>query len=118
MNLRKATYTQNGERKVSKKAYADFFDHNGVRRRMPLFASEKNSAEALRAIRRLVSVRASDDVLTPELQRFVENTLPRIRQKLVDWEIIDSSLLTTSQTLAELVDEWAETLLGNGVGED
>src|SRR5688572_26885643 len=99
MKTRQVTYTENGERRKSKKLYADFYDHAGIRRLLPLFEDEKNSTEAARGIDRLVSIRASDALPTADLRRFIENTLPRIREKLVEWHIVDAGLVTTTQLL-------------------
>ena len=79
-----AKYTKNGVSQRSKKLYADFYDHTGTRRMLPLFADQKNSNEAGRCVERLVSVRASGDVMPLELVRFVENTRPHIRDKLAE----------------------------------
>src|SRR4051812_19957593 len=90
MTLRQQRYTaKNGERRKSRKYYADFYDHGGVRRALALFPDKKNATEAARAVQRLVHVRASGEMIPPELHRFIANTKPVIRQKLADWGIID-----------------------------
>jgi integrase len=115
MTIRHVTYTKNQERRKSKKLYADFYDHNEVRRKLPLFVDSKNSDEAARAIERLVGIRASDNVIPPELRRFIAITLPRIRDKLVEWNIIPSSFANARQSLDELVDLWKKSILADGV---
>lgn len=105
MTVRKATYTQNGDRRKSKKFYASFYDHHNVRRMLPLFVDSENSKEAARAIERLVNIRASDDMPSQELRRFIANTLPRIREQLVAWDIIDASLVCSTELLEELIDK-------------
>ena len=104
--MRKAKYTANGQTRESKKLYADFYDHQNIRRMLPLFADPENSKEAARAIDRLVTIRASDDAPSLELRRFIENTLPRIRKKLVAWDIIDASLASSTELLEELILKW------------
>ncbi len=115
MKIRKAHYTKNGESRVAGKLYGDFYDHCGIRRRIPLFDDQKNSLEAARAIERMVSIRASGEMLPPDLRRFVENTLPRIRDKLSEWHIVDPGAMSGVQSLDELVDLWEKSLADTGV---
>lgn len=115
MKTRRVTYTENGERRKSKKFYADFYDHAGIRRLLPLFEDEKNSTEAARAVDRLVDVRASGALPPRELRRFIENTLPRIRKKLAEWNIIDAGLVSTTHLLDDDIKLWHKALIADGV---
>ena len=114
MKLRHMTYTEGGQRKLTKKLYAVFADHNGVIRKLPLFADRKNAAEAARCVERLVGARASGDGASPELSRFIENTLPSIRAKLAEWGIIDAARTAAGKSLAEHLDDWAAFLGAKG----
>lgn len=118
MKVRRVHYTQGGVSKLAATLYADFYDHQGVRRRMPLFEDKRNSDEAARAIEKLVNVRACGDVVPIELRRFIESTLPQIREKLAEWHIIDGGLVVSSQVLDELIDEWKTDLLAEDVNTE
>ena len=118
MKIRRGSFTKNAIARKTKKLYARFYDHNAVRRNLPLFQDEKNSAEAARAIERLVNIRASGSDLPPELQRFIENTLPTIRNKIAEWGIIDSTRVAAVKTLAEHTCDWKTFLLSKGNGAE
>src|SRR5687767_13308824 len=90
MTLKQQKYKdREGRLKKSRKWYADFYDHRGIRHALPLLADRKNAQEAGRAVEHLIGIRASGAMLPPELHRFIENTTPAIRQKLAAWGIID-----------------------------
>jgi hypothetical protein len=114
MRVRPVAYTENGEKKLTKKQYAVFADHNGVVRKLPLFVDRKNATEAARHVGRLVAARASGDAPSPELSRFIENTLPSIRAKLAEWGIIDAARTAAGKSLAEHLDDWAAYLRAKG----
>lgn len=118
MKLQHGSFTKNSIARKTQKLYARFYDHNSVRRNLPLFQDEKNAAEAARSIERLVNIRASGSDIPPELGRFIENTLPPIRDKLAEWGIIDSSRVASVKTLAEHTMEWKEFLRSKGNGAE
>ena len=114
MKVRPISYTENGAKKLTRKLYGVFADHNGVIRRLPLFADKKNSKEAARFVERLVSIRASGDALSPEDSRFIEYTVPTIRQKLADWGIIDTARVAAGKSLEAHLKDWETFLKAKG----
>ncbi len=114
MKVGPAIYTERGKRKLTKRLYARFTDHAGIKRKLPLFNDKKNSTEAARSIERLISTRASGDILAPELQRFIENTLPSIRGKLAEWDIIEASRVAAVRTLFDHINDWEQSLAAKG----
>ena len=114
MKVRAVTYTQDGAKKLTRKLYGVFADHNGVIRKLPLFADKKNSKEAARFVGRLVSIRASGDAISPEVSRFIENTLPTIRQKLAEWGIIDTTKVAAGKSLEDHLKDWEAFLKAKG----
>ncbi len=53
-----------------------------------------------------MSIRASGDAIPPEVSRFIENTLPTIRQKLAEWGIIDATKIAAGKSLEEHLKDW------------
>ena len=106
MKVRPIAYTEDGSRKLTRKFYGVFADHNGVIRKLALFTDRKNSLEAARRVERLVSIRASGDAIPAEVSRFIENTLPTIRQKLAEWGIIDATKIAAGKSLEEHLKDW------------
>ena len=114
MKVRPMSYTEGGSKRLTKKLYGVFADHNGVIRKLPLFEDRKNSAEAARYVERLVSIRASGDAMPMEVSRFIENTLPTIRQKLTEWGIIDATRVAAGKSLASHLEDWSAFLKAKG----
>jgi len=110
MNLKPARYTKNGEKQQTKRLYLHFYDHNEIRRRLPMFNDRKNSAEAGRAVERLVAIRASGDLIPPDLKRFIEFSKPSLRNRLAKWGIIDASRVAAVRPIANHVDDWKRFL--------
>ncbi len=50
MKVRPIAYTEDGTRKLTRKFYGVFADHNGVIRKLALFTDRKNSLEAARRV--------------------------------------------------------------------
>ena len=114
MKVRPMSYTEGGTKRLTRKLYGVFADHNGVIRKLPLFEDRKNSAEAARYVERLVSIRASGDAMPMEVSRFIENTLPTIRRKLTEWGIIDATRVAAGKPLADHLEDWSAFLTAKG----
>src|SRR5688572_20609904 len=114
MRVRKIDRHDGGVKAKSSKFYAIFSDHAKIRRRIPLFEDRKASEEAGRKIDKLVDLRAANDTLPEELTRFVETTLPAIREALATYGIIGTTKLAASKPLATHVDEWKAALVASG----
>jgi integrase len=111
MIVSRINFKQDGERKLTPRYYAKFRDHQEISRRLALFEDLRNSNEAGRAIERLVSIRASGDIIPVALRDFIDNTLPSIRKKLAEWNIIEPMIAGSAMSLEELVDDWKKDLL-------
>jgi integrase len=114
MKIKPATFNKNGVKRKTARLYGHFYDHNGIRRKLPLFTDMKNATEAARAVERLVSIRASGDMISAELQRFIENTRPQLRDRLAGWGIIDPSRVAAARLLIDHVADWRAFLLSEG----
>jgi integrase len=118
MALKQPVFIKSGVKQKTTKWYSIFTDHNGVRRSLPLFADRKNAVEAERAVNRLVGVRASGDFVPPDLQRWIENTRPHIRQKLGEWNIVDPSRVAAVSSLESHIADWEKALLEKGSSQE
>lgn len=118
MHLKQPVFVKGGVKRRTTKWYAGFTDHNGIRRSLPLFADKKNATEAARAIDRLVAIRASGDVVPPDMQRWIENTKPAIRRKLGEWSVVDSSRVAAVSPIAEHLAAWEQSLKEKGNSAD
>lgn len=114
MKLRKMTYTQDGETRQSEKWYAVWIDFSETLRRLPLFSDRKASGEIAYKIEKLNSIRASGDILPPELSRFVEQMPPSIRLKLATWGILSAVKVAAAKPLIEHIADWKGALLARG----
>ena len=118
MKIAPHIFTKNGVQQQTKKLYARFYDHSGTRRTLPLFTDKKSSEDAGRAIERLASYRASGTDIPVELHRFIENTLPSIREKLGAWGIVDAARVASAKSLEEHLADWQQHLRANGRDKD
>jgi integrase len=101
-------------KEMSSKWYTVFSDWSETIRRLPLLKSKKASAELARKIDHLNSIRASGDVIPPELTRFVETMLPSIRAKLAKWGILSAARVAAGKPLVEHLADWKQALLAKG----
>jgi len=90
------TYTdrRTGKRRKSSIFHIEFKDHNLLTRRVMAFpvTAGKSRSEALGTkLERLVACRAVKEPLTPDLQQWVEDMSQALRDKLVEWAIIDGN---------------------------
>ena len=114
MKVRKIDRHDGGTKTKSSKFYAIFTDHAGQLRRLPLFSDRKASDEAGGKIRKLVDIRAANDTIPEELSRFIETTLPSIRESLAKHGIIGTTKLAANKPLTGHVEEWKAGLIAKG----
>src|SRR4051812_266995 len=114
MRVRKIDRHDGGVKAKSSKFYAIFSDHGGIIRRVALFEDRKASEEAGRKIDKLVDIRAANDTLPEELTRFIETTLPAIREKLAEYGIIGTTRLAASKPISQHIDDWKTAINARG----
>src|SRR4051794_13333452 len=114
MKLKRLPYWQDGQRKLSAKFYAVFVDWSEALRRLPLCEDRKAAQELANKIDKLNQHRASNDLLPPELSRFVEQMPAGIRDRLAEWGILSMARAAAGKGLAEHVADWKAALLAKG----
>ncbi len=87
-----------------------FHDHTGTRRQLGLFSSKYASETAERRIHELLEVRQANAALRPELLAFLASIPPRMRERLLEWGVVDGKNLAVATPPQQLVDEWEADL--------
>lgn len=88
MKLYKPKFTdKNGKKKKCQHWYIGFTDNRQQRRRLPAFSNKRATEKAAEKIEELLS---SGGILSPELQRWIENIPGKMRNSLVKFGLIDS----------------------------
>jgi integrase len=114
MSIRKRRRKSNGE-SVADTAYTVYFsDPMQIRRALPAFTDKAASEELERNVKRLVSFRQSRLTLDAELIRFLEDCRPDIRDRLAEWNIIDSQRAASGKRLSEHIEGWRAALEAKG----
>ncbi len=94
MKLYKPTYKdRNGEKKSCQCWYIGFTDNRQQRRRLPAFSNKRASEKAAARIEELLS---SGGILSPDLQRWIENIPPKMRTALVKFGLIDNRRISAN----------------------
>jgi integrase len=89
MKAYKPTYRdkKTGKTKKCQRWYLSFRDRQKIRRRLPISSDKRLTERYGIMIEKLV---ASDGILDPDLQNWIENINPAIRNKLIDFGLIKS----------------------------
>jgi len=119
MRLFKPKYRdkQSGAVKQCQHWYLTFTDNRGIRRRLPAFSNKRATEKAAEKIEELLS---SNGVLSPDLQRWIENLSGKTRENLIKFGLIDSQRISNhlGKTLAQHLEDFRGALLAkeNGKG--
>ncbi|HUU96932.1 MAG TPA: tyrosine-type recombinase/integrase [Phycisphaerae bacterium] len=89
-----------------------FADHQGIRRRLPAFASKKESQSLGRTLERLASAKLGGESLPVELQRWIESLPQDLRERLGTWRLLDAQRIAAGKTLKQHLADWQAYLLG------
>ena len=106
-----------GEKKSSSKYHISFKDHHGVMRRVVAYPTSVGAArsQALGAkIESLVSSRGTNEMLSLDMQRWIETMHPDLLKKLAGWDIVDSRKMAALKPAEEHVDDWQIELEAKG----
>lgn len=110
MKLYKPQYKdRQGKKKKCQHWYIGFTDNRQVRRRLPAFSNKRASEKAGEKIEELLS---SGGILSPELQRWIENIPPKMRDKLIELGLIDGQRVSANlgKPLTEHLEDFCEGL--------
>lgn len=109
-----------GQKRRSKFFHVSFKDHTGVFRRLrghPVSLGKARTAALGLKLEALVSCRANHDLLSIELQEWIETMPPPLREQLAGWDIIDARRLTGAKPLTDHLADWAGALKAKGNSE-
>lgn len=98
MKLFKPTYNRDGKKKTCSKWYIGFTDNKQIRRQLPAFTSKAATERAAVKIEELLS---ACGVLSPGLQKWLEDIPDAMRKHLVSYGLIDNRRL--SQNVGKLL---------------
>ena len=115
--LCKGTYNdRQGKKRQGTKWVIEFRDHTDRPRprRLTAFTDQRASHELGKTLVRLVALRAAGEGPDRELTERLELMPKRIREKLVEWGLLDSHRLTGSKSLSDHLDDWKAALLAKG----
>jgi integrase len=109
--LFRATFTQDGETKASKKWYVEFRDHLRTVRRLAGYTSKSATDELGRNLVRLVEYHsATGGQVDPALSSWLSGLPMQMRQKLVSIGLLSGERFAASKPLGEHVADWAAAL--------
>jgi integrase len=122
MKLRRMGYTTtdaDGRKTKEKSAkwYAVFQDFNGVLRRLALDEDRNTAEEYANKIEKLNKIRGSGNEMSKELAEFVETMPPRIKDRLVAFNILDTGKVYADKPLSEHVSSWETAKRAKGNAE-
>ena len=101
----------------SPKYHVHFRDHNGMGRRIPASSNREDSTEFGRRVERLVSVRRTRGEMPPEILHWLDGLPAEEANRLVEIGLVEKTVLTTTQPLAEHVEAWVEAMRKKGSTE-
>jgi integrase len=117
MKIYKPTYKdKEGETRECRRWYLTFTDNRQIRRRLPAFSNKRATEKAAEKIEELLS---SGGILSPDLQKWIENLRESTREKLIKLGLIDSQRMLNhlGKSLAQHLDDFRGALLAKGNGE-
>jgi integrase len=106
----KATYTDSGLRRFTRKWYLDVFDHAQVRHRIPAFEDKRQSEALGRRIGDLISLKVSGMTPDVETQRWIDGLPKSLLQKLVSWGLISPERIAIGRGLPEHLADFRRSL--------
>lgn len=112
MRVTKAFYRdmKNGRSKQTANYYIEFRDHQRIVRRMPAVSTRVQSEEIGRKIEQLVACRVAGVALDATLIRWVETLPPRMRRRLLKFDLLDSRFVGVGKPLAEHLTDFQASL--------
>lgn len=103
---------RNGQTKELKKWGIELRDHNGIKRRFAGFSDKAATEETGRNIQRLISFRSADLPPDSQLIRWIEKIPAKLRSRLAEVGLLDSSRLEASKLLEENIMDFEDSLHG------
>lgn len=103
-----------GKRKRSKKWHVEFRDHNGLRRRLSAYRDRRESERLEATINELVGCRCNEALPGPDLVRKIAAMPSALREKLIGWDVVDSSRENAAKPVSDHLDDYEAVLVAGG----
>jgi len=115
MRVYRQEYSHKGKKKRLAKWYISFRDHHGILHRMAGFLDKGATVDLGCKVKALVTCRTTGQPLSPELSRWVELSVPEIRNRLISFDILTGAGATASRALSEHIADFQDSLetMGN-----
>jgi site-specific recombinase XerC len=114
MKVFKPTYKdKHGKKNNCSHWYLTFTDNRQIRRRLPAFTSKKSTERAAQKIDELLS---ACGILSPDLQKWIEEIPETMRKKLVSFGLIDNRKISENigKPLLKHLEDFCEGLVADG----
>ncbi|MHC4397811.1 MAG: tyrosine-type recombinase/integrase [Planctomycetota bacterium] len=92
-------------------------DHQDIERMFPAFKDERLSKELGSKIEKLINCRAAGEPPSRELNRWLEGAPPKVIEKLVKFNILESHRAAANKLLSEHLQDFKNSLLANDTEE-
>lgn len=86
-------------------------DHRTIKRNLPGFTDKQQTVELGRKLEKLVMCRSNGERPDPQLNEWLGCMPSRVREKLVEWDLIDPRRLAATKPLTEHVEDFHRFLL-------
>ncbi len=123
MRVFRPTWTTRGKDKKGKpkktvhkspRYHISFKDHNETLRRIAAY-TDRSASEALgRKLQRLVAYRSVHEPLDADLGKWVDDLTTELRDKLVEWDILDKRTTKATRPLTEHIEAWYDSIIAKG----
>lgn len=114
MSVFQMKYTHNGKKKQTKVWRVEFRDHNNIRRRVSGYRDKKGSEQLERIIEQLVACQRNGLLPEGDLVRAVEMMRANVRNRLVEWGVLDKRRQHAAKPLADHLDDYEAELVAKG----
>ena len=115
MRVFRAQYKdKKGQRRESQKWYLDFFDANGIRRRLPGLPDRRGTEAMGRMLERLVCAKQGGEQPDRQLTEWLENCSAPLREKLGTIGLLSTERVAGGKPLSEHLADFKAVLLARG----
>ncbi len=114
MRTFRPTFTENGQRRESKRWHVGFRDHNGARRSVVGFTDKRATDELGRRIGLLVAARVSGQAIEPDMAAWLERLPDDLRTRLAAFGLIDDRASSIAEPLEKHVERYHAALIAKG----
>lgn len=113
-SVRRVPYTgHDGCKRKSRHWYIRFKDHRGKWQQLKGFTDKTASVRFARKLVKLVGYRATNERPDAELSKWVDELPDAVREKLIEWHILDKRAIAASDALHLHTEDWWKSIIHN-----